>query len=216
MEVPIVDFPRPLRLRFVLLPSEEPQTELAPSSAELRDLFDVVHTTTSAVAEAEGEDLIDALELSHGERLDAKKKLGLARNEAVLAYATEVVDVRRGSFIVEVLVDPERLIQAAAIIVGWAGRRGLDHAWDRMRGGQRLPAFVQGMFGRAREAVEHSVSVRSVRGGRRTVDVTQVVETTGSQGEPVIEVTAMRISAASEADVRAVKELLRDLRIFDE
>jgi hypothetical protein len=176
---------------------------LGPSSAQLRELFATVDATANAILVAEGESFIDALELPGPMRLDAKRRLG--KGEPVLSYATELIDVRRGSLLVDVLIDPQRLIDAVSVVLVWAAGKTLDRGWGTIRG--RASTSLESMFSRSRETVEHSVSNER----RRTIAVTEV----GGPDPGVIQITAVRVTVANDRDLDRAREILREIRLFE-
>ena len=176
-------------------------------SVELRQSSSWRDDVSRRSTQIQAERLVDELELSPSQRLDIKRSLSESRH--VLTSATETVDIRRGSLVIDLLIDPDRLVEAVFVIGLWATRKVADWAWTQSPLRDRADRFFASIFRGARETAEHAMSRRRARS---VVKPEQVVETSGPAGEPMLEVTILRLPLKRPEDWEHAAEMVRRLR----
>jgi hypothetical protein len=195
----------PLTLRFRLVDSYSNALDQSASAVELSDFFRLVNDATRGVLVAEAERIIDAIELTPTARLDVKGQL--VRRAPTLSRATQVSELGRGSIVLDLVVDPARLVEAVVVIVLWTLKKSADEAWEHSPIRRRIADWATGAFERSRETAEHALS--SSHAQRLSVSPEEVVETETHQGR-VIEITIVRLPLEKPGDWERAARWIRD------
>jgi hypothetical protein len=198
-----------LTLRFRLVDSEDDRLNQSASASELSDFFRLANDTTRAVILNEAEQLVDSTDLPSMERLEVKGQL--AKRSTTLARATQASEIRSGSVVIDLLVDPLRLAEAVLVVGSWTLARTADAIWERSPIRDQVARWADRAFGRSREAAEHALSSSTVQ--RLSVAPREVVEET-TDGRHVIEITIIRLPLDKPGDWERAARILGDTRLF--